>query len=176
MSKRPEAGAKPQSGKRSLVGYLRDRRIGVKLGFIMFVPTLATVIVGANGLVSQISTASTADRARMLATLSGDAGALVHDLQDERADAAMLLRLHARPTTWLRGQARNSQTAVVATDGAKDDYNRQSSSQANLPDNFKSLLSSIQSQLSALPKLRQDISRHQPRRCRCRWPFSSTTC
>jgi len=156
VSKRPEAGAKPQSGKRSLVGYLRDRRIGVKLGFIMFVPTLATVIVGANGLVSQISTASTADRARVLATLSGDAGALVHDLQNERANAAMLLGSTSTADTAAAGK--EFQKAVVATDGAKDDYNRQSSSQANLPDNFKSLLSSIQSQLGALPKLRQDIS------------------
>ena len=157
MSKRPEAGAKPQSGKRSLVGYLRDRRIGVKLGFIVFVPTLATVIVGANGLVGQISTASTADRARVLATLSGDAGALVQDLQNERADAAMLLGSSAN-AAGMDGAKKKFGDDVTATDSAKGEYNRQSSSQANLPDNFKSLLASIQQQLSALPKLRQDIT------------------
>ena len=73
MSKRPKTGSSRPIGFASLVGWLRDRRIGIKLGFIMFVPTLATVIVGANGLVTQISNANTADRARTLATLSADA-------------------------------------------------------------------------------------------------------
>ncbi len=70
MTKRPKTGPSRPMGFESLAGWLRDRRIGIKLGFIMFVPTLATVIVGANGLVSQISNANTADRAHSLATLS----------------------------------------------------------------------------------------------------------
>ena len=75
MSKRPKEGRAPRSGVRSLVGYLRDRPIGIKLGFIMFVPILAIVIVGANGLVAQISTTNNADRARTLATLTQFTGA-----------------------------------------------------------------------------------------------------
>src|SRR6201999_2785238 len=86
-TKRPKTGRNRPMGFESLAGWLRDRRIGIKLGFIMFVPTLATVIVGANGLVSQISNANTADRAHSLAILSADAGTLANALQDERANA-----------------------------------------------------------------------------------------
>lgn len=157
MSKRPTAGYGPLSSVRSLVGYLRDRRIGIKLGFILFVPTLATVIVGANGLVGQISTANTADRARTLATLSGDAGVLVHELQNERANSTMLLGLQkSRPEATVALKSFNAQ--VTATDAARGAYTRQSSSQANLPDSFKNLLGGIQSQLGALPKLREEIT------------------
>ena len=158
MSKRPKAaGGSPLSSVRSLVGYLRDRRIGIKLGFIMFVPTLATIIVGANGLVGQVSTANVADRARTLATLSGDAGVLVHQLQNERADSTMLLGLQeGRVDAASALNAFNAQ--VIQTEYARGVYTQQSSSQANLPDSFRTLLSRIQNQLSALPKLREQIA------------------
>src|SRR3989442_6422633 len=92
VSKRPTTGGPPAlSVMRGLVGYLRDRSIGFKLGLIMLVPTLATVVVGFGALATNIGTAHDADRARILAGLSGDAGLLVHDLQDERAAAIMVL-------------------------------------------------------------------------------------
>ncbi len=47
---------------------------------------------------------------------------------------------------------------TAATDAAQAEYSRQSSSQANLPSNFKALLASIQQQLSGLPKLREQIT------------------
>jgi signal transduction histidine kinase len=142
---------------RSLAGYLRDRRIGFKLGFILFVPTLATVIVGANGLVSQISTANDADRARTLATLSEYSGSLVDTLQAERADAVMLLGSPAKSAN--ASSAAKAFTAEgTLTDAAESDYTQRSSSLANLPDNFRSLLSDIQSQLGDLPSLRTQIS------------------
>src|SRR2546421_3706209 len=73
------------------MGRLRDLPIWSKLGLIMIVPTIATIIVGTAGLVTNISHANEADRSRTLAGLSADAGALVHELQDERAAATLLL-------------------------------------------------------------------------------------
>src|SRR5690606_2422947 len=69
----------------------RDLPIWVKLGVIMIVPTLATIVVGTNGLLGHIDTASSADRARVLANLSETTGELVHLLQDERVAAVMVL-------------------------------------------------------------------------------------
>ncbi len=155
MSKRPKEGRAPRSGVRSLVGYLRDRPIGIKLGFIMFVPILAIVIVGANGLVAQISTTNNADRARTLATLTQFSGALVDQLQAERADATMLLGSPSKAAMDAAKPVFAAQTAK--TDSAATAYTTQSSSQANLPDNFRSLLARIQTQLGQLGALRNEI-------------------
>src|SRR5262249_13139092 len=143
----------------SMASYLRDRRIGIKLGFIMFVPTLATVIVGANGLVSQISTANAADRARSLATLSTDAGTLVQALQEERADAALVLG-------YLQNSNNPAATAAIKsyraqqndTLKAQNDYTQQASASSSLPDSFVTNLSNIASKLSNLPGLRNQIT------------------
>ena len=140
---------------RSFVGYLRDRPIGIKLGFIMFVPILAIVIVGANGLVAQISTTNNADRARTLATLTQFSGALVDQLQAERADATMLLGSPSKAAMDAAKPVFAAQTAK--TDSAATAYTTQSSSQANLPDNFRSLLARIQTQLGQLGALRNEI-------------------
>jgi hypothetical protein len=53
----------------------------------MIVPTIATIVVGTVGLLDQVEQANNAERARTLAVLSGEAGNLVHQLQDERAAA-----------------------------------------------------------------------------------------
>src|SRR5438876_6811421 len=92
VSKRPTTGGAPAlSAMRRLVGYLKDRSIGFKLGLIMLVPTLATVVVGFGALASNITTAHNADRSRNLAELSEDSGLLVHNLQNERAAVTRLL-------------------------------------------------------------------------------------
>src|SRR5256884_8935672 len=109
VSKRPTTGGGPaRSVMRRLVGYLRDRSIGFKLGLIMLVPTLATVVVGFGALAANIGTAHDADRARILAGLSSDAGRLVHDLQDERAAAIIVL------------SAKDADTQKVATGAYSD--------------------------------------------------------
>jgi len=64
-----------------------------KLGLIMIVPTIATIAVGVTGLVQNIGQANDADRARTLAGLSRQAAAAVHELQNERAAAVMLMGL-----------------------------------------------------------------------------------
>src|SRR3712207_3650321 len=72
-------------------GRLPDLPIWSKLGLIMIVPTLATIVVGTNGLVDHIETASNADRARTLANLADVSGSLVDSLQNERAYAVLAL-------------------------------------------------------------------------------------
>src|SRR5688572_18040630 len=76
---------------RKPVGRLRDLPIWSKLGLIMIVPTIATIVVGTAGLIENITAASGADRSRTLARLSMEAGALVHDLQQERAAAVIFV-------------------------------------------------------------------------------------
>ena len=91
MSKQPGTGNGMLSRLRRPAVGLRDLTIWSKLGLIMIVPTLATVIVGANGLIGHVQAARDADRARSLATLAEASGDLVHGLQDERAAAVILL-------------------------------------------------------------------------------------
>ena len=85
MSKRPRTANAVMSRLRRPAGRLRDLPIWSKLGLIMLVPTLATILVGTLGLVDHIRQASNADRARTLSVLSQASGGLVEQLQDERA-------------------------------------------------------------------------------------------
>ena len=91
MSKRPKTANSFMSRLRRPAGRLRDLPIWSKLGLIMIVPTVATIVVGTNGLIDHIGTADNADRARDLAVLTETSGELVHHLQNERAAAVLLL-------------------------------------------------------------------------------------
>ena len=66
VSKRPKSANAVMSRLRRPAGRLRDLPIWSKLGLIMLVPTLATIIVGTTGLVGHIKEASDAERARNL--------------------------------------------------------------------------------------------------------------
>src|SRR5918997_3319739 len=90
VSKRPKPANAVMSGPRRPAGRLRELPIWSKLGLIMLVPTLATIIVGVSGLVDHINEASNAERARTLSVLSQAAGGLVDQLQDERAYGVMI--------------------------------------------------------------------------------------
>jgi signal transduction histidine kinase len=122
----------------------------------MIVPTLATIVVGTNGLIGHIDTASNADRARVLANLSLLSGDLVHDLQDERAGAVMLLGS--------AGDEQTSQRAAVyaeaqqRVDDSEQDYQDLRTSLTDVPAGFRSLLNDIGGRLSGLPQLRSRIA------------------
>src|SRR4051812_37777574 len=90
VSKRPKTANGVMSRLRRPAGRLRDLPIWSKLGLIMLVPTLATVIVGVSGLIDHINEATNAERARTLSVLSQAAGGLVDKLQDERAYGVMI--------------------------------------------------------------------------------------
>jgi signal transduction histidine kinase len=137
------------------VRWLRDLPIWTKLGLIMIVPTLATIVIGTAGLLDHVAAANGADRARTLAVLSGDAGHLVHELQDERASAIMLLGAPANQAEVLLPAYRKQQGE---TDEAQKDYRFRRNTLADLPTNLRALLTRIDGQLSSLPDLRTQVT------------------
>jgi signal transduction histidine kinase len=135
------------------VGRLRDLPIWSKLGLIMIVPTIATIIVGTNGLVDHIETSNNADRARTLSKLSKDVGGLVHELQNERAGAALMLSTGGSAQVQAATEAYRKQ--FPRTDQAQRSYALRRTGLANLPESFSTLLRRLDNQMSALPALRE---------------------
>src|SRR3954451_12491538 len=95
VSKRPKTATGVMSRLRRPADRLRDLPIWSKLGLIMLVPTLATIIVGVSGLVDHINEANNAERARTLSVLSQAAGGLVDRLQNERSYAVIVKTIPA---------------------------------------------------------------------------------
>ncbi|HEX6498303.1 MAG TPA: sensor histidine kinase, partial [Micromonosporaceae bacterium] len=151
MTRRPTTRTSVLSRLRGPVGLLRDTPIWVKLVFIMIVPTLATVVVGTNALLERVDTANNADRARTLAALSGEAGGLVHELQNERAAATMLFGAPSDATK------KAYQEQFAATDAARKRYTQLRTGLAGLPDSFRVTLNRIDTQLSELPQMRDQV-------------------
>src|SRR2546421_8564205 len=158
VSKRPTTGGGPaRSVMRRLVGYLRDRSIGFKLGLIMLVPTLATVVVGFGALAANIATAHDADRARILAGISEDTGRLVHDLQNERAAATMMLTSHdSKDKTTAAAENPN---LVAASEAALKDYTAHKAALTGLPPSFRALLSAIDDGITSVGGVRQQLAK-----------------
>ncbi|GGJ92784.1 hypothetical protein GCM10010123_23360 [Pilimelia anulata] len=135
---------------------LRDAPIWAKLGLIMIVPTIATVVVGTTGLIGHIETQSAAERARNLAALSETASRLVNDIQHERATAAMLLASRDGAA-----RARNLQVYRTAAETAGQGtapYEQQRTALSGVPANVRGLLDQIDSELSSLGTLRTQVS------------------
>ena len=157
MSKRPSTATAMLSRLRRPVGRLGDLPVWAKLGLIMIVPTMATIVVGTFGLVDHVATANNADRARTLSSLSADVGLLVHRLQDERAAATMLLSVGG-PANVMQANTTAYQKRFSETDQAKSAYALRRTGLADLPPAFKDLLGRLDTQLSELPALRQDVA------------------
>ncbi|GAA4247451.1 hypothetical protein GCM10022255_023380 [Dactylosporangium darangshiense] len=123
----------------------------------MIVPIIATIVVGTNGLVGNIGEANDADRARTLSGLSAQASALVHELQSERANAALLLGV-------INDQAASVEAKSVferqtqKTDDAAKQYRLTRSGLADPPEDFRAQLASIDTQLGDLSGMRKQIS------------------
>jgi len=137
------------------LGRLRDLPIWSKLGFIMIVPTIATVIVGTNGLVNHLDTLANADRASRLAELSKASGELVHNLQNERATAVLVLgeRDAKARSRYLEVYKRLNSTV----DETKVPYAERRASLPELPESFRNLLDRIDQGLQELPGLRSQV-------------------
>ncbi len=155
MSNQPSAPGASSSLFARPIGFVRDLPIWTKLGLIMIVPTIATIVVGTAGLLDQVDQASGAERGRLLSVLSGEAGALVHNLQDERTSAIRLLysppaSLEARKAEYTQQQAQ--------TEAAKARYLLNRTTIAEVPPNLRTLLDEIQSQLGQLPTLRGQVT------------------
>jgi len=158
VSKRPNTANGVMSRLRRPAGRLRDLPIWSKLGLIMLVPTLATIIVGTSGLIDHISQASNAERARTLATLSQASGGLVDQLQNERVYAIVI-----RTTTGAaQKKAIDTYKAEWAqVDTAKLPYAQQRAALDNLEnlDKVNTLLTRIDRNLLDLPAIRSQSSR-----------------
>ena len=152
MSERPtETGLRRRPWRR-----FRDLPIWSKLGLIMIVPTLATIVVGTNGLVGHLDTRSGADRARVLANLSETTGDLVHHLQEERAAAVLLL---GSSNSDLADQRADTYAeAQRAVDQVERLFQSQSVSLTDVPTSFRQLRDDTHGQLSLLPRARNQIT------------------
>jgi signal transduction histidine kinase len=160
VSKRPTTATGVMSRLRRPADRLRDLPIWSKLGLIMLVPTLATIIVGVSGLVDHINEASNAERARTLSVLSQAAGGLVDHLQNERAYGIMIATNGDDES-----RANILNVAVTAyknenpqVDAAKLVYEQQKAGLENVPENVGTLLLRLDRNLADLPKKRTTIA------------------
>ncbi|MEU7902633.1 sensor histidine kinase [Actinoplanes sp. NPDC049118] len=157
MSKRPKTANAVMSRLRRPAGRLRDLPIWSKLGLIMLVPTLATVIVGTSGLIDHINEASDAERARTLSVLSQAAGGLVDHLQSERAYGVMIA------TTQPRSAERAAADLAYKrehpkVDAAKLPYSQQKAALDEVPDQVSVLLLRLDRNLEELPSIRSQTA------------------
>ncbi|WDZ86777.1 sensor histidine kinase [Micromonospora cathayae] len=154
MSKRPKTAGSFLSRLRRPTGRLRDMPIWSKLGLIMIVPTIATVVVGTSGLIDHLETLNSANRAGDLANLTGYSGELVDTLQDERAAAVLLLGA----TNQTRDQYNKAYTEVhKRVDAARGPYLSQRAELDDLPANFGRVLDRIDQSLADLPGTRSQV-------------------
>ncbi|MFC7527963.1 nitrate- and nitrite sensing domain-containing protein [Actinoplanes sp. GCM10030250] len=158
MSKRPDTANGVMSRLRRPAGRLRDLPIWSKLGLIMLVPTVATIIVGVTGLVDHIDEASNAERARTLSVLSQTAGGLVDHLQAERTYGMMLTLAKRSKDTGAAGSAEklyNDEHGDV--DEAKAPYVQQKGALEEVPENVRILLLRLDRNLVDLPSFRSKV-------------------
>ncbi|MCW3840124.1 nitrate- and nitrite sensing domain-containing protein [Micromonospora yasonensis] len=163
MSKRPTTAGSFLSRLRRPASRLRDMPIWSKLGLIMIVPTIATVVVGTSGLVDHLQTLNNANRAGDLANLIGYSGNLVDTLQDERVAAVLWLNANnSAPTKAEQVQinARYQEAynrANQRVDQEKTPYSRQRQTIDNLPKSFQVLLGKVDQSLADLPSTRSQV-------------------
>ncbi|GAA2641027.1 sensor histidine kinase [Paractinoplanes durhamensis] len=157
MSKRPKTATGVMSRLRRPADRLRDLPIWSKLGLIMLVPTLATIIVGVSGLVDHIDEASNAERARNLSVLSEAAGGLVDRLQNERAYGVIITTSPRQSTVRdVAMKAYNGEHAQV--DQAKVPYSQQKAALDDVPPKVSTLLLRLDRNLEDLPAKRSQIA------------------
>ncbi|TCB99772.1 HAMP domain-containing protein [Micromonospora zingiberis] len=162
MSKRPKTAGSFLSRLRRPAGRLRDMPIWSKLGLIMIVPTIATVVVGTSGLVDHLESLSDANRAGDLAELIGYSGELVDGLQDERTAAVLLLGVPPQQAGQPESEAKKKYSALynqvsARVDEVKDPYSQQRAELTDLPSSLGGLLNQIDGRLTDLPGTRSQV-------------------
>jgi hypothetical protein len=156
VSKRPKTAGSFLSRLRRPASRLRDMPIWSKLGLIMIVPTIATVVVGTSGLVDHLGTLNNANRAGDLANLAGYSGDLVNSLQDERTMAALLVAADRKSPEGER-YAKAYTEVHRRVDEAKVPYSQQRAEIDDLPAKFENLLDRIDQNLTDLPGTRSQV-------------------
>ncbi|MEV6815725.1 nitrate- and nitrite sensing domain-containing protein, partial [Micromonospora sp. NPDC051296] len=162
MSKRPKTAGSFLSRLRRPAGRLRDMPIWSKLGLILIVPTIATVVVGTSGLVDHLESLNDANRAGDLAELIGYSGALVDGLQDERTAAVLLLGVPPQQAGKPESDAKKKYSALytevlAGVDRAKGPYSQQRVELSGLPSSLAGLLTQIDGRLTDLPGTRSQV-------------------
>ncbi|WP_341718978.1 nitrate- and nitrite sensing domain-containing protein [Micromonospora sp. FIMYZ51] len=162
MSKRPKTAGSFLSRLRRPAGRLRDMPIWSKLGLIMIVPTIATVVVGTSGLVDHLDSLSDANRAGDLAELIGHSGELVDGLQDERTAAVLLLGVPPQPAGQAESEAKKRYSALYSEVSSRVDegarpYAQQRGDLTDLPVSLELLLDQINERLGDLPGTRSQV-------------------
>ncbi|MFI2274381.1 MULTISPECIES: sensor histidine kinase [Catenuloplanes] len=138
---------------------LRDLPIWSKLGLIMIVPTMATIVVGTSGLIDHIEEARDADQARTIAQLEQYSGELIDSLQNERAAAARFLSTPNSQRDAKAGLLETFNQTHAVVDAAKKPYSQQRTLLTDLPDsNFETLLDTADASLEELPATRSQVS------------------
>ncbi|WP_422771813.1 nitrate- and nitrite sensing domain-containing protein [Plantactinospora sp. WMMC1484] len=156
MSKRPKTASPILSRLRwPVAGRLRDMPIWSKLGLIMIAPTIAVVVVGTTSIVDHMETLDDANRAHTLATLAQASGGLVHELQDERAGAVLLLG--SRNDADRKTNRETYSKVHPEVDRAKAPYSERRAQLDELPANFDALLGQIDQGLADLPGIRSQV-------------------
>ncbi|WCN82262.1 sensor histidine kinase [Micromonospora sp. LH3U1] len=155
MSKRPQTAGSFLSRLRRPASRLRDMPIWSKLGLIMIVPTIATVVVGTSGLVDHVETLNNANRAGDLANLSSYSGNLVDTLQDERTAAVLLLGADGTQPTAQYQEAYNRVNSRV--DQEMRPYRQQRAEVEDLPGSLDTLLDGIDQNLRDLSGIRSQV-------------------
>jgi signal transduction histidine kinase len=134
--------------------WVRDLPIWTKLGLIMIVPTLATIVVGTAALLGQVQQASLVERARSLTVLAGDASGVAHQLQNERALGVQVLQT-SKPADLA---AAYKKQAAAGTDAAILKYHTDRITIADVPDNLQVVLDGIEVKLADLQALRAQVT------------------
>ncbi|WP_203684088.1 sensor histidine kinase, partial [Actinoplanes siamensis] len=160
MSKRPSEADGVMSRLRRPAGRLRDLPIWSKLGLIMLVPTVATIIVGVNGLIEHIDQANTAENTRTLAALAEAAGGLADQLQDERSYAMQIAIVKERSSKAavpdpLVAKFNGQHSKVEA---ASQPYSQQRAALEGQPERVEQLLSRLDLNLADLAAYRSKVT------------------
>ncbi|MFC5923659.1 nitrate- and nitrite sensing domain-containing protein [Micromonospora vulcania] len=155
MSKRPKTAGSFLSRLRRPASRLGDMPIWSKLGLIMIVPTIATIVVGTSGLIDHLETLNNANRAGDLANLSSYSGDLVDTLQDERTTAVLLLGASGTQPTAQYQEAYSRVNSRV--DQAKAPYLEQRAEIEDLPGSLRGMLDGIDQNLKDLPGIRSQV-------------------
>ncbi|MGW5560923.1 nitrate- and nitrite sensing domain-containing protein [Micromonospora sp. NPDC003944] len=155
MSKRPKPAGSFLSRLRQPASRLGDMPIWSKLGLIMIVPTIATVVVGTSGLIDHVETLNNANRAGDLANLSSYSGDLVDALQDERTAAVLLLGANGTQPKAQYQEAYNRVNSRV--DQEASPYRQQRAEIEDLPSSMDGLLDSIDQNLQDLSGVRSQV-------------------
>ncbi|MGC3859568.1 nitrate- and nitrite sensing domain-containing protein [Micromonospora chersina] len=155
MSKRPTTAGSFLSRLSRPASRLRDMPIWSKLGLIMIVPTIATVVVGTSGLVDHLETLNNANRAGDLANLVAYSGDLADRLQDERVTSVLFLTAKEVQTRAQYQEAYNRANQRV--DQAKGPYSDQRRTIEDLPRTFEARLKDVDDGLADLPGTRSQV-------------------